>query len=249
MKPANSNKLRLLCLHGYRQDGDTFSKRIGALRKRLKAVAEFDFIDGSQIVVPGDESGIPGEEGRAGGRGWWFSREDDYFKATHYSDFQKGFQESVAVVEQKLCSDGPYDGLLGFSQGAALTTLVCALKDRGQLSPQATFRFVMLVSSFKSRCSQHDVHYSEPISTPSLHVIGDGDQVVDHSMSEELAAVFSDATILRHDGGHFVPATAPLAASYQNFLGRFSGPVVKGAAESPQGASGNTSSTTSNGGS
>lgn len=30
-------KLRLLCLHGYRQDGDTFSKRIGALRYRISS--------------------------------------------------------------------------------------------------------------------------------------------------------------------------------------------------------------------
>ena len=61
-------------------------------RKRLKGVAEFDFVDGGVYVAPGDESGLVGEEGRAGGRGWWFSRSDKYFRATHYSDFVEGFQ-------------------------------------------------------------------------------------------------------------------------------------------------------------
>ena len=32
--------------------------------------------------------------------GWWFSREDDYYKAIEYSDIEKGFSESVAHVIQ-----------------------------------------------------------------------------------------------------------------------------------------------------
>ena len=57
-------------------------------------------MDGTQTVVPGDESGIAGEEGRAGGLGWWFSRDDDYFRATYYSDFVKGFQVQYGLKKK-----------------------------------------------------------------------------------------------------------------------------------------------------
>ena len=61
-------------------------------RKRLKGVAEFEFLDGGVYVADGDESRIPEESGRVAGRGWWFSRPDKFFRATHYSDYVEGFQ-------------------------------------------------------------------------------------------------------------------------------------------------------------
>lgn len=39
-------KLRILCLHGFRQTSKSFLGRTCALRKRLKSIAEFVFIDG-----------------------------------------------------------------------------------------------------------------------------------------------------------------------------------------------------------
>lgn len=46
-------------------------------------------------------------------------------------------------------------------------------------------------------------------------------QVIEGGMSEKLAALFTNATILRHDGGHFVPSTATVAAGYTLFLKQF----------------------------
>ena len=38
-------KLKLLCLHGYAQNGQFFRERTGAVRKQLKSVCEFTFLD------------------------------------------------------------------------------------------------------------------------------------------------------------------------------------------------------------
>ena len=35
------------------------------------------------------------------------------------------WQDSIAVLEEKLRRDGPYDGVMGFSQGAAMALLWC----------------------------------------------------------------------------------------------------------------------------
>lgn len=40
------NKLKILCLHGFRQTSKSFFGRTCALRKKLSEIAEFEFIDG-----------------------------------------------------------------------------------------------------------------------------------------------------------------------------------------------------------
>lgn len=43
--------LRILCLHGYRQNGSMFREKTGSLRKILKKqVAEFVFIDAPHLI-------------------------------------------------------------------------------------------------------------------------------------------------------------------------------------------------------
>jgi len=43
--------LRILCLHGYRQNGNIFREKTGSLRKLLKKhVAEFVYIDAPHLI-------------------------------------------------------------------------------------------------------------------------------------------------------------------------------------------------------
>ena len=64
------------------------------------------------------------------GLGWWFS-DVDYFKSTQVSDYVKGFDESLKEVEKVFEEKGPFDGILGFSQGGSMVGLICALKQLG----------------------------------------------------------------------------------------------------------------------
>lgn len=66
------------------------------------------------------------------GLGWWFSADKpDYFKSTQISDYVKGFDESLREVEKIFEEKGPFDGILGFSQGGSMVGLICALKQLG----------------------------------------------------------------------------------------------------------------------
>jgi len=222
-QPANSAqmapKLRILCLHGYRQTAESFRAKSGALRKRLKAVAEFDYVDGAVEVPSGEDSGIPEEEGRAGGRGWWSGREDGFFRATHESDFLSGFEESVAALEAHVASRPRYDGVLGFSQGAAMALLWCLRRQQRHGSPG--FRFAILVSAFKSRQSPHAPLYASALDIPTLHVMGETDQVISVAMSSALLPLCPDSTLSRHGGGHYLPGSADTARDVKAFLSRF----------------------------
>ncbi|XP_060086121.1 esterase OVCA2-like [Ylistrum balloti] len=223
----DSKKLKILCLHGYRQNGQTFRERTGAFRKIIKSRAELVFVTAPNRVPP-----LPGEEGdtpsdaasdtpnKADQMGWWFSREDDYYMAQDYTDCCKGYKESLDVVTQAFKEQGPFDGVLAFSQGAAFLSLICALREQNPKDTPYQFDFVILVAGFKSRQSPHQDLYTTKLSLPSLHVFGDTDKVIQKEMSEELLPCYSDKMILQHPGGHFIPASGPQKKVYIEFLDR-----------------------------
>ncbi|XP_033762026.1 esterase OVCA2-like isoform X2 [Pecten maximus] len=223
---ADATKLKILCLHGYRQNAQTFRERTGAFRKIIKSRAELVFVTAPNRVPP-----LPGEEGdksadtatdtpekQADQMGWWFSRKDDYYMAQDYTDCCKGYKESLDVVAQAIKEQGPFDGVLAFSQGAAFLSLICALREQNPSDSPFQFDFVILVAGFKSRQSPHQDLYSTKVSLPSLHVFGDTDKVIQKEMSEELLPCYTDKVILQHPGGHFIPASGPQKKAYTQFL-------------------------------
>uniref|UniRef100_A0A8C5MQ55 Esterase OVCA2 n=1 Tax=Leptobrachium leishanense TaxID=445787 RepID=A0A8C5MQ55_9ANUR len=214
--------LRLLALHGYRQNEKTFRERTGALRKVLKGRAEIVHIS-ALLAVP--EPDVP-KDGESDGsrdepRGWWFSNpQHNSFNAMEETQACSGLDESLQTVAKAFSELGPFNGILGFSQGAALVAMLCSLKQRGDSRFQ--FDFAMLVAGFKSRALEHEEFYQQPITIPSLHVYGETDRVIPGSMSQELALCFEKPVTLTHAGGHYVPASAPLKKVYFEFLDMFS---------------------------
>uniref|UniRef100_UPI00398E86E0 esterase OVCA2 isoform X2 n=1 Tax=Pristiophorus japonicus TaxID=55135 RepID=UPI00398E86E0 len=166
------------------------------------------------------DHGIQAGETEENARGWWFSNPgEESFNALDHVETCKGLEESLETVSKAMVELGPFDGIMGFSQGAALVSMICALKQQGDSRFQ--FDFAILIAGFRSRCKLHERFYEEPIALPSLHVFGDTDRVIPGAMSQELSTLFMDPVILTHPGGHFVPASAPQKKVYLEFLERF----------------------------
>ncbi|XP_071994208.1 esterase OVCA2 [Engystomops pustulosus] len=212
-----SRLVRVLALHGYRQNESSFRERTGTLRKNLKKRAEFVIIS-APLAVPEPEEG--GDVQREDPRGWWFSDpEKKGFHAMEETKSCSGLEESLDSVAEAFTRLGPFDGILGFSQGAAFVAMLCALKQQGD--PRFQFDFAMLVAGFKSRASEHAHFYKEPITVPSLHVFGDSDRVIPADMSQELAAHFVNPVVVTHPGGHYIPVLAEQKKAYFPFLDSF----------------------------
>lgn len=221
--------LRVLCVHGYRQNGASFRDKTGALRKLLKKQVELVYMT-APLKVEHDRNGevpvkendsVPGPGGDEDSRGWWFSdTRARSFSAQQQCEESLGLDESVATVREAVKAQGPFDGILGFSQGAAFVAMLCSLQEQ-KAEPEFNFRFAILVAGFRSACLEHQNFYSALIQMPSLHVFGLEDRVIPDNMSRELLPSFQDPQVLIHPGGHFVPAASAHRQTYQDFLKRF----------------------------
>ncbi|XP_024938132.1 esterase OVCA2 isoform X3 [Cephus cinctus] len=171
---AINKKLRILAIHGYRQSDISFKAKLGALRKTFKKQIEFTFVRAPHEVPSASNNSKDNSE--TNGYGWWFSTQDKTFKATISSDLSVGFEESLALIESVFEESDPFDGILGFSQGAAFVSILCAMQQKN-LTP-IKFKFAIIISGFKSLCAVHHIFYMEKITLPTLHVYGVGDQVI-----------------------------------------------------------------------
>ncbi|GIL76485.1 hypothetical protein Vretifemale_6158 [Volvox reticuliferus] len=230
---GEQRRLRILCLHGFRQTGKQFQGRTCALRKKLRDLAEFVFVDaphtlpffvkaaagGSQdtagvpdnnavdssddaiasdvnidgdsaapeshsiarpagsnsdgkghtglavaierspargevnaappVMQPhaakrawllppelyGDGTGAAGTSGCENGPLWSPGSWKDapsFVNEVQYTRQTAGWQESLAAVQIAVRQLGPFDGVFGFSQGAAVAAVLCALQQQQQ---------------------------------------------------------------------------------------------------------------------
>lgn len=240
-------KLRLLCLHGFRQNASGFKGRLGALKKKLKHVAEFVFIDaphklpyiqqersehdaikhgsisngtptskyawlmsplGTEVQPTQNSADIQQDDAEVDGR------TKKRFDAWQYETQTEGWETSWEYLQEVFHDLGPFDGVLGFSQGAAVAAALCHL--RGQANVQ--FKFAVL-------CSGYALPFlaGNSIPCPSLHIYGGHDRQIQDQESEQLANLFrsDERTIVKHECGHIIPTQPAYVEQYLQFLSKF----------------------------
>jgi predicted esterase len=235
------NKLKILCLHGFRQNASSFKGRTSALAKKLKHIAELVFIDAphelSFVYQPilAQGSDIPAPPFVAAKRKFaWLivpnstsNAEQDWkvadapFDPHQYQKQNEGFEESYAYLENAISQMGSFDGILGFSQGAAMAVSFCRQQQKTFGSPK--FRFGLFCSGYPAPVGNFD---NEPIKLPSLHCFGNEeghDRQIGNRASIELASLFAQdcCSIVEHDMGHIIPTRPPYIDQIKNFLSNF----------------------------
>ncbi|KAL4862618.1 serine hydrolase FSH [Aspergillus spectabilis] len=122
--------MRFLCLHGRGTNSNILESQLAALRSRLSAQHSFDFIDA--------ECPCHAAPGVAG-----------IYPAPYLSWYERGSPEEVQSAHDYLISvledDGPYDGVIAFSEGAALAASLL-LSDQSKFS-EARFKIAILFNS------------------------------------------------------------------------------------------------------
>lgn len=134
----------VLVLHGYSQNGNVFSKRLGALRREAKDI-EFVFVDAPHVLQPIDlinaharnpalnfddqpseQEADQDQDPTLTPRAWW--------RPNPERTKGIGLEESLAVIRDVL-KTRRFIGVMGFSQGAALAAIVAALLEKPEAYP------------------------------------------------------------------------------------------------------------------
>lgn len=79
-------------------------------------------------------------------------------------------------------------------------------------------QFAILAAGFRSGSLAHLNYYEESIIIPSLHIYGETDTIIPQIMSDSLASVFEEPTVVTHPGGHYFAATSHQRQIYIDFL-------------------------------
>lgn len=61
--------------------------------------------------------------------------------------YYEGLEKSIDLIIDYLINNGPFDGILGFSQGAAMTTRIAYLQENNdsRFNNKKLFNFVILI--------------------------------------------------------------------------------------------------------
>jgi pimeloyl-ACP methyl ester carboxylesterase len=229
--------MKILMLHGYAQNSDTFQRKMRRLEERLRTTfpnTEFAWPEG---VLQLRVDGIIGHDGEQQQQHNNTLSPDlrAWFHLRYVLDPPHGFFESLDLIAGVLERDGPFDGVVAFSQGTVLAAMVASmLQEKGvrhgayeealKKSQNATImpypqsfkdlqhpplKFGILYAGRVGRTSYYDWLYkSPPIDTPFCQFVGMWDPMVDHEERDAVVARLSSnekSVTIVHTGGHFAP--------------------------------------------
>ena len=182
--------LKILALHGRGSNNDITSIQLSSLEVPTRCVAD---------LLSAPHSSNP---------------QSDVFHMLSNRPFhqwghdEKALKGVLAYIERH----GPYDGLYGFSQGAAVVTALSKPGVAEGFGSKRTWRFVICACGV-----------SPPgdgtVNLPSLQISGARDHF--RAASKALADVYEDPVLLEHAGGHELPLKLRHDAKFKDALDAF----------------------------
>ncbi|GAA6024208.1 hypothetical protein JCM10207_006781 [Rhodosporidiobolus poonsookiae] len=227
---------RILALPGYAQNKAYFEAKL----KPVKEIwgEEFEIVvmePPLQLAMPtlvdsSQTNTEPGEAPLAAGvtqnaRYWW--------PWSSHRKYQPGELEIVLrYLRDFLEKNGSFDACMGFSQGAATCVLLTALLEHPELHPifaapptdptvswpPPPLKCAILFSAFGPGDPKYQTWFVDKPTTPTLHLIGQNDVVVNHQYSIDTSNRFANAKVVWHLGGHHVPRKPHYAHLARDFF-------------------------------
>ncbi|XP_049380630.1 esterase FUS5-like isoform X4 [Solanum stenotomum] len=193
-------KPRILCLHGYGSSAEIFKKVIYQWPESVTGKLDLVFLDGP----------FPAQAGKSPREGFFDPPYFVWFPSN--KDFKEdcSFEECLKYIEDFMLKHGPFDGVLGFSQGTVLCATFPGMQREGvALTKVPKIKFLIIISGAKfggptfSAPPLASNAFSSPINSPSLHFLGDMDY--QKKDGEILLECFVDPWVIHHPEGHTIP--------------------------------------------
>lgn len=206
---SGGKKRKMVALHGKGGNAAGFELYMQPLVAATAETWEWEFVEGPHST---------GGDGRA----WWnLPPGVRTFEATEL----EGIEESLALLDAR----APFDGVMGFSQGAMLAAVACGRGLKGGNRPSVAIivgaafptargedvRKLMRVETaaaeadgeMRNAIPERFAEVVPPVEplVRSLHVVGKQDTMNPPAQAMRVAEAFFCAELLEHPGGHIVP--------------------------------------------
>ena len=239
---------------GYTQSGPLFHAKTRALEKTLyKAFPNLSLIYPTAPLklrahdIPGfTPSTFTDDDDGPDAWAWWRRKDDTYEYA--------GIDVGLARIAETLRTEGPFAGVIGFSQGGCAAGMVASLLEPGRrtafeaaardggggMAYPASFaelrhpplKFAVIYSGFGAPHDLYRAFYEPLIKTPMVHFLGSLDTVVEEDRSLRLVrACEGPERVVYHPGGHFLPTQKQFVGVVVGFIQETCGEVGKGEEE------------------
>ncbi|PQE25647.1 serine hydrolase FSH protein [Rutstroemia sp. NJR-2017a BBW] len=213
--------MHFLCLHGAGTNSHVLETQTASLRHELDGHHTFDFVEGSIScpVAPGkipflalwvlDQLILRAEIKP------FFASADKYYR--YYDGNADSILRALSQLSHFISEEGPFDGVIGFSQGATLLATYLVLVNKQQPEAPVPFRCAIFLSATRPFDTQalttgqlkyvEQTAEAEPlIRLPTTHIWGVKD-IENRDDSEQLSMLCDEAQReeVKHDGGHEIP--------------------------------------------
>ena len=200
ISPTVGGLRKVLCLHGGGGDGSGFRSEMDKL---ISAAPGFEFVF---ATAPYDIGG---------GAGVWM-RDPPGGKNSPTTD-PNWDSQSLELLDSFVSTQGPFYGLLGYSQGAAYVAAYLSH------APNNTFQIAMMFCGYLPSTHlgiMQRIADRRPIQTPAFVFMGALDTVIPNHMTEESAGAFASAVVSKSTiAGHHIPQpTDPTFTEAVDFL-------------------------------
>nr|XP_017254166.1 PREDICTED: uncharacterized protein LOC108224120 isoform X2 [Daucus carota subsp. sativus]XP_017254167.1 PREDICTED: uncharacterized protein LOC108224120 isoform X2 [Daucus carota subsp. sativus] len=187
-------KPKFLCLHGFRTSGHI-------LKTQLHKWPEF-VLEKLDLVFP--DAPLPCT-GKSGVEGIFDPPYYEWYRPSKDCTEYTNFDGCLEYIQECMIKHGPFDGLLGFSQGAFISAALPGLQAKGlALTEVPKIKFVIIISGGKLHNEAFsEKAFSEAITCPSLHFLGETDFLKPHGTA--LLESFVDPVVIHHPKGHTIP--------------------------------------------
>ncbi|KAF8018511.1 hypothetical protein BT93_H3403 [Corymbia citriodora subsp. variegata] len=193
-------KPRILCLHGFRTSAKILETQIHKWPQSVLEKLDLVYLDAPYPSV-----------GKSSVEGIFDPPYFEWFQANQDFTEYENFEECIAFIEDFMVKNGPFDGLLGFSQGAVLAAALPGMQAEGLvLTKVPKVKFLILISGGKLGGSKYGAPplaanaFSSPVNCPSLHLIGENDFQKPESI--DLLDSFVDPMVVHHPEKHTIPS-------------------------------------------
>lgn len=203
-------KLRCLALHSFRTSSKIFQEQISRskLDKKLGDLVELVY-----LTAPHPASGKVPDDVKM------FFPDGPYYE---WGAFEQGIteegrlrgaQESVTYICEYIRNNGPFDGLVGFSQGAVMSGILATMQLAGEiLTDIPLFKFVVMFAGGMVRDPFYAKYFDNmpfylngvtQVPLPSVQCIGDRDPF--KPWCDHYPPLWQNPVVIRHPKGHVIP--------------------------------------------